>query len=131
MNEIVRESVQRLGGTYVDIWPGFVDDENRYTATGPDVDGQTSRLRANDGVLFTRAGARKVAHFADTEIKRILEAKRTGTGSCRGPADRAPARAPESRPRSTSRSMRPCRRCPNSPERRRCSRSRSSDRSCR
>jgi hypothetical protein len=35
MNEIYRESVQRLGGTYVDIWPGFVDDENRYVSTGP------------------------------------------------------------------------------------------------
>ena len=79
MNEIYRESVERLGGSYVDIWPGFVNDENRYTATGPDVDGQPSRLRAGDGVLFTRAGARKVAHFAETEIKRIIEAKRTGT----------------------------------------------------
>ncbi len=41
MNEIYRESVERLGGSYVDIWPGFVDDENRYTPVGPDVDGQT------------------------------------------------------------------------------------------
>ena len=31
MNEIYKESVQRNGGAYVDIWPGFVDDENRYT----------------------------------------------------------------------------------------------------
>ncbi|MBM6594918.1 SGNH/GDSL hydrolase family protein [Microvirga pudoricolor] len=75
MNEIVRESVQRLGGAYVDIWPGFVDEDNHYTATGPDVEGQPAKLRANDGVLFTKAGARKVAHFADVEIKRILEAK--------------------------------------------------------
>ena len=79
MNEIYRESVQRLGGSYVDIWPGFVNDENRYTAVGPDVDGQPSRLRTNDGVLFTRAGARKAAHFADAEIRRVMEAKRTGT----------------------------------------------------
>lgn len=79
MNEIIRESVQRLGGSYVDIWPGFVDDENRYTATGPDVNGEPSRLRAGDGVLFTKAGARKAAHFADTEIKRVLEARRSGT----------------------------------------------------
>jgi hypothetical protein len=79
MNEIFRESVQRFGGSYVDIWPGFVDDENRYTATGPDVDGQPSRLRSNDGVHFTKAGARKAAHFADAEIRRIIEAKRTGS----------------------------------------------------
>jgi hypothetical protein len=94
MNEIIRESVQRLGGSYVDIWPGFVNDENRYTATGPDVNGQPSRLRASDGVLFTRAGARKAAHFADTEIRRVLEARRTGTGVTAAPnSDSAPADA--------------------------------------
>lgn len=78
MNEIYRESAQRTGATYVDIWPGFVDEDNRYTATGPDVDGEPARLRTNDGVLFTKAGARKIAHFADTEIKRILDAKQPG-----------------------------------------------------
>jgi uncharacterized protein len=79
INEISRESVERIGGTYVDIWPGFVNDENRYTATGPDVDGQASRLRTQDGVLFTRAGARKAAHFADAEIKRLIDASKAGT----------------------------------------------------
>jgi hypothetical protein len=73
VNEVIRESVERNGGSYVDIWPGFVDDENRYTQTGPDVNGQTSRLRASDGVLFTQAGARKAAHFADAEIKRLID----------------------------------------------------------
>jgi hypothetical protein len=90
MNEIYRESVERLGGSYVDIWPGFVDDENHYTPIGPDVDGQLSRLRTNDGVLFTRAGARKAAHFADAEIKRLIEAKRTGTAVAATPAPGAP-----------------------------------------
>lgn len=89
MNEIVRESVQRLGGNYVDIWPGFVNDENRYTASGPDVNGQTLRLRASDGVLFTKAGARKAAHFADTVIKRIIEAKRNGTAVSARPSSNA------------------------------------------
>lgn len=73
MNEIFRESAQQHGATYVDIWPGFVDEDNRYTATGPDVDGEPARLRTNDGVLFTKAGARKVAHFAETDLKRITE----------------------------------------------------------
>jgi uncharacterized protein len=86
LNEIYRESVERLGGTYVDIWPGFVNEENRYAVTGPDVDGQQSRLRTNDGVQFTRAGARKVAHFADTEIKRILEGIRAGTAVAKVPS---------------------------------------------
>lgn len=75
INEIFRERVQKAGGVYVDIWPGFIDDQNRYAATGPDVDGQVARLRTADGVHFTRAGARKAAHFADVELKRLMEAR--------------------------------------------------------
>ncbi|WP_230531410.1 SGNH/GDSL hydrolase family protein [Microvirga roseola] len=75
LNEIYRESVERFGGAYVDIWPGFVDEENRYTATGPDVRGELAKLRASNGISFTRAGARKVAHFADKEIDHILETR--------------------------------------------------------
>jgi hypothetical protein len=44
-NEIYRDRVQRGGGVYVDIWPGFVDDQNRYSPIGPGVDGQVMRLR--------------------------------------------------------------------------------------
>jgi hypothetical protein len=75
LNEIYRERLQKAGGVYVDIWPGFIDDQNRYAATGPDVDGQMARLRTADGVHFTRAGARKAAHFADVELKRMIEAR--------------------------------------------------------
>ncbi|WP_404289508.1 DUF459 domain-containing protein [Microvirga sp. RSM25] len=89
INEIYKESVQRGGGAYVDIWPGFVDDENRYTAEGPDVDGEPAKLRTNEGMFFTRAGSRKVAFFADTEIKRILG--QGGTAAAPGPADITPA----------------------------------------
>ncbi len=78
MNEITRDRVQRAGGVYVDLWPGFVDDENRYTQNGPDHRGQTARLRAGDGVGFTRAGARTAAEFAVNEIKRIIERRRPG-----------------------------------------------------
>jgi hypothetical protein len=75
INEILRERVTKAGGVYADIWPGFVNDENRYAPSGPDVDGQTARLRLNDGVQFTTAGARKAAHFVETELKRIIDAK--------------------------------------------------------
>ncbi|KAB1073079.1 SGNH/GDSL hydrolase family protein [Methylobacterium planeticum] len=74
INDIVRERVARGGGTYVDIWPGFVDDRNRYTPSGPDLEGQNAKLRTQDGVHFTHAGARKLAHFADVELKRLMGA---------------------------------------------------------
>lgn len=91
MNEVYRESAERHGAAYVDIFPGFVDEENRYTSFGPNVDGEPSRLRTDDGVSFTKAGARKIAHFADVEIKKILESIRTGGPVATTPADGQPA----------------------------------------
>lgn len=73
-NELYRQRVEKAGGQYVDLWGGFVDAENRYTATGPDVSGQPTRLRLGDGIHFTVAGARKAAHFVDLVIRRIIEA---------------------------------------------------------
>ena len=90
INDLYRERVQKAGAIYVDIWPGFVDDQNRYAATGPDVDGQVVRLRSADGVYFTRAGARKAAHFADIELKRLIE-QRGGTAVAAPSTDGTPA----------------------------------------
>lgn len=73
-NELYRQRVEKAGGHYVDLWGGFVDAENRYTATGPDVSGQPMRLRLGDGIHFTAAGGRKAAHFVDLVIRRIIEA---------------------------------------------------------
>ncbi len=72
-NELVRDRVVRGGGVYVDIWEAFVDAENRYSAFGPDMQGQNAKLRTNDGVHLTKAGARKAAHFTDIELKRLME----------------------------------------------------------
>lgn len=72
INEIVRDSVTKSGATYVDIWPGFVDGRDRYAASGPDPEGQIAKLRTLDGVHFTKAGDRKLAHFADIELKRLM-----------------------------------------------------------
>lgn len=74
LNDMFRQQVDLAGGTYVDIWDGFIDSDNRYTMSGPDLSGQTARLRIADGVHFTRAGARKAAHFADAPIRRLISA---------------------------------------------------------
>lgn len=72
INEIVRGRIRPGRGVFVDIWKGFVDEDNRYAATGPDLNGQPARLRASDGIHFTRAGGAKAAHFADIEIRRLI-----------------------------------------------------------
>lgn len=81
-NRLYREAVQKNGGIYIDIWEAFLDDRNRFTLYGPDVNGQTVKLRVSDGVHFTKAGARKVAHFAELDIKRIIDKRKK-----LGPAD--------------------------------------------
>ncbi len=78
-NDLYRQRVEKAGGQYVDLWGGFVDAENRYAATGPDVSGQPVRLRLGDGIHFTAAGARKAAHFVDLVIRRMIEAAPQGS----------------------------------------------------
>ncbi|MGY2050999.1 SGNH/GDSL hydrolase family protein [Methylobacterium sp. JK268] len=98
INEIDRDRVQRAGGVYVDIWPAFVDDQNRYAVTGPDVEGQSAKLRTTDGVHFTQAGARKAAHFADVEIKRLMESRGGGPAVPDAVAAPGPAAPAETAP---------------------------------
>ena len=70
LNDLYRARAEKAGITYVDTWDGFVDDANRFTLQGPDFEGQTRRLRTSDGVHFTKAGARKLAHYVEREIRR-------------------------------------------------------------
>ncbi len=71
-NEFYRTYAEKAGATYIDIWEAFADEAGQYSAFGPDINGQTVRLRAGDGVHFTKAGARKLAHFVEPEIRRNL-----------------------------------------------------------
>ena len=71
LNDLARPRVEAAGGTFVDVWAAFTDDEGRYTQMGPDIDGQVKRLRMNDGILFTRAGQRKLAFFVEAGILRL------------------------------------------------------------
>jgi hypothetical protein len=77
LDSLYREACAKAGITYVDVWDGFVDEAGRFLQQGPDFEGQIRRLRSYDGVYFTKAGARKLAHYAEREITRLL-ASRSG-----------------------------------------------------
>jgi len=77
LNELYRTRAERAGIIYVDVWDGFVDEAGRYVLQGPDFEGQIRRLRSGDGLYFTRAGARKLAHYVEREILRSLFATQT------------------------------------------------------
>lgn len=73
MNDIFRDAAAKTGATYVDTWEAFSDADGDFSATGPDVNGQIVRLRSSDGLRFTRAGSRKLAHFVEGDLVRILD----------------------------------------------------------
>jgi hypothetical protein len=72
LNELYRSRAEKAGIVYVDIWDGFVDEAGRYSPQGPDYEGQIRRLRSGDGVYFTKFGARKIAHYVEREMQRIV-----------------------------------------------------------
>ena len=58
---------------FADVWDGFVDDKGSFTQTGVDVNGQTVRLRGNDGINMTAAGMRKLAFYAEKPLRQLLK----------------------------------------------------------
>jgi len=85
LNGLYKPLAEQAGGLSVDSWNGFVDEDGHFDYQGPDVDGQMKRLRAYDGMHFTRAGQRKLAFYVETEIRKLM----------RGEAIRPEASAPE------------------------------------
>jgi uncharacterized protein len=77
LNDLYRSRADKAGIIYIDVWDGFVDEDGRYAQSGPDLEGQTRRLRTGDGVHFTQAGARKLAHYVEREIQRWMTAQAT------------------------------------------------------
>lgn len=72
LDSLYREGAAKAGITYVDVWDGFVDEAGRFLQKGPDFEGQIRQLRSGDGVYFTKPGARKLAHYVEREITRLL-----------------------------------------------------------
>jgi hypothetical protein len=95
INEILREQAVRLGVYYIDIWDGFVGENDEFAMFGPALDGQRRRLRVDDGVHFTRVGARKAAHYVERDLIRLFDQ------GPRGPS--IPQEAPEAAPAPTGR----------------------------
>jgi uncharacterized protein len=77
LDALYRDGAGKAGITYVDVWDGFVDEAGRFLQKGPDFEGQIRQLRTSDGVFFTKPGARKLAHYVEREVTRLL-ASRSG-----------------------------------------------------
>jgi hypothetical protein len=75
MNQLYRNQVESIGGEFVDIWDGFVDENGNFIVTGSDVNGQQVRLRTSDGINLTQAGRRKLAFYVEKPARRLLGAQ--------------------------------------------------------
>ncbi|HUG62957.1 MAG TPA: DUF459 domain-containing protein [Methylomirabilota bacterium] len=73
LDDLYRQEAQASFTTYVNIWNEFADETGSFTASGPDVGGQTRQLRLKDGVGFTRSGSRKLAFYVEQEIRAWVE----------------------------------------------------------
>src|SRR5215211_3028653 len=72
LDSLYRDVAAKASITYVDVWDGFVDEAGSFLQKGPDFEGQIRQLRSYDGVYFTKPGARKLAHYVEREITRLL-----------------------------------------------------------
>lgn len=72
-NDAYKTGAEAVGGTFVDIWDGFVDENGAFVTQGPDIKGAPVRLRSGqNSVNFTSAAKRKVAFYIEKPLERIL-----------------------------------------------------------
>jgi hypothetical protein len=72
LNDIIRERTYIGNVKFIDSWNGFADQSGGFSAYGPDLSGQTQRLREPDGVSFTARGNRKLANYVEILLRRDL-----------------------------------------------------------
>ena len=70
LDELYRARAEKAGIVYVESGT-LCRRSGRYAQQGPDFEGQTRRLRTYDGVNFTKAGAEKLVHYVEHELRRV------------------------------------------------------------
>lgn len=85
-NDVYRAAAEGAGAEYIDIWDGFVDENGAYVSTGPDINGQPVRLRANDGINLTTPGKRKIAFYVEKPLSKLLGESTTPSVAALTPA---------------------------------------------
>lgn len=69
VNEIQRLAAFSGGAEYLDIYEKFATEEGGYTSRGPDLNGNQVRMRKDDGIHFSSAGADKLAFYVSQSLK--------------------------------------------------------------
>ncbi|WP_137933558.1 SGNH/GDSL hydrolase family protein [Mesorhizobium comanense] len=93
-NDIYRKAAESHGGEFVDVWDGFVDENGAFITSGPDMNGQPVRLRADDGINVSKAGKRKLAFYTEKPLAKILGLAAPGSVAPAAVPAGAPVEAP-------------------------------------
>jgi hypothetical protein len=67
-NDIYRAAAEAESGEFVDIWDGFADENGGFVSSGPDINGQQVRLRADEGRQAQAGLLRRKALAEDPRI---------------------------------------------------------------
>jgi uncharacterized protein len=63
LNGIFADKAAQAGAVFIPLWKEFAGADGNYNAYGPGIDGQTTRLRADDGVHLSRDGYDVLARY--------------------------------------------------------------------
>lgn len=67
--ELQKLSVFSGGAEYLDIYERFLTEEGKYSSFGPDLNGNRVRMRKDDGIHFSAAGADKLAFYLSQSLR--------------------------------------------------------------
>jgi hypothetical protein len=69
INEIDRLAAFGGGAEFLDIFEKFATEEGKYTRNGPDLNGNNVRMRKDDGIHLSTAGADKLAFYLSQTLR--------------------------------------------------------------
>ncbi len=69
LNGIFLDATTKAGADFVPLWKLFAGKDGAYDAYGKGVDGETTRLRADDGVHLSRSGYDVLARYLDARVE--------------------------------------------------------------
>jgi hypothetical protein len=91
LNQVMEPAAEKEGAQWVSLWDLGVDPDGSYDAFGKALDGQTKRLRADDGVHFTPSGYDLIAARLDPILKTLATGQPPTPASNPAPAAASPA----------------------------------------
>ena len=68
LNGIFAQNAPKAGAEFVPVWTVFAGADGAYDAYGKGTDGETTRLRADDGVHLTRGGYDVLARYLQGRV---------------------------------------------------------------